>query len=116
MLGREQQQQGSFFAARQSLQGTLNSDGQQQPSSPYEFQVQTHVLNPKSITLSELYGSYNRVTRDWSDGLASGLVRAAVADPTPDMHWVVFDGPVDAVWIENMNTGKCGKLLPTPPQ
>jgi dynein heavy chain len=111
MLGRhqqQQQQQGSFFAARQSLPGVSNTDAQQQQqqqSTPYEFQAQTHVLNPKSITLSELYGSYNPVTHDWSDGLASGLVRAAVADATPDVHWVVFDGPVDAVWIENMNTG-----------
>jgi dynein heavy chain len=111
MLGHDlqQQQQSSFFAARQSLQGLSDADAQQQGSNPCQFQVHTRVLNPKSITLSELHGSYNPVTHDWSDGLASGLVRAAVADVTPDMHWVVFDGPVDAVWIENMNTGAAVK-------
>jgi dynein heavy chain len=67
--------------------------------------VQAHVLNPKAITLAELYGSFNAVTNEWTDGLASRMIRAAVADSKDTMHWVVFDGPVDAGWVESMNTG-----------
>ena len=45
------------------------------------------------------------VTQEWRDGQhASTIMRRAVNDETPVRKWTVFDGPIDALWIENMNT------------
>lgn len=32
------------------------------------------------------------------------MVRECVRDQSSDKHWVIFDGPVDSLWIESMNT------------
>lgn len=42
------------------------------------------VLFPKAINIGELYGEYNQLTSEWTDGLASTLVRHAVADSSSD--------------------------------
>ena len=69
-------------------------------------QTETFVMNPKAITMGELYGEYNLLSQEWTDGLASGILRNNIrlSNTTDILRWTVFDGPIDAVWIENMNT------------
>ncbi|XP_063473624.1 dynein axonemal heavy chain 6 isoform X8 [Symphalangus syndactylus] len=81
--------------------GTLQKLGIE---NPFYQAVKTYVLNPKSITMGELYGEVNNLTLEWKDGLMALSVRAAVNDTSEDHKWIISDGPVDALWIENMNT------------
>jgi len=69
------------------------------------FQItHTLVLNPKSISMGELYGNYNLLTNEWTDGLGSTIIRTANNNTSSDKQFITFDGPIDAIWIENMNT------------
>ncbi|XP_068088957.1 dynein axonemal heavy chain 14 isoform X3 [Hyperolius riggenbachi] len=110
--------------------------------------VETFVINPKCVTLGELYGEINPNTMEWSDGLLAYAVRtfahqsskeggatklhhneqdnAGDFDGVPpsanlstnedgsddtslqskgdEWYWIILDGPVDTVWVENLNT------------
>ncbi|CUG93652.1 unnamed protein product [Bodo saltans] len=79
-------------------------EAEHEANKRFFFPVKILRLNPKSITMGEMYGDINRITREWQDGVLSNIVRDLVRVTTPERYWVCFDGPVDAIWIENMNT------------
>lgn len=116
-------------------------------------------LLAQTLSMTELYGRFDDVALDWTDGVLTKLFRACAhaAQPNrvddlvaadgseddssstdsidnsparkspqrspaialvdellddadvPKLRWIAIDGPVDASWIENLNTVRCAR-------
>ncbi|OXV07592.1 hypothetical protein Egran_04643, partial [Elaphomyces granulatus] len=66
-----------------------------------------HVIDSKVMSKEALYGSLDSTTREWTDGLFTGILRKIVDNLRGEdskRHWIVFDGDVDPEWVENLNS------------
>jgi dynein heavy chain len=100
---------GDPYSGKSSVINTLkeamsNTPGMTVDGSDGLINVETYFVNPKSITQNQLYGVFNLDTQEWSDGVLAIKIRDCADSTTPHRKWIVFDGPVDPVWIESMNT------------
>ncbi|KKK21233.1 dynein heavy chain [Aspergillus ochraceoroseus] len=67
----------------------------------------SHIIDSKVMSKEALYGSLDSTTREWSDGLFTGILRKIVDNLRGEdskRHWIVFDGDVDPEWVENLNS------------
>ncbi|XP_076548684.1 dynein beta chain, ciliary isoform X2 [Osmia lignaria lignaria] len=78
---------------------TLNRTYFNQKLKPYY-----NDLNPKAVTTDELFGVINPATREWKDGLFSVIMRDQANMTGNDPKWIIFDGDIDPMWIESLNT------------
>jgi dynein heavy chain len=131
---------GETFSGKSSCLKVLSSALSELSKSETTFEsVQIYTLNPKSIEITQLYGFFDPgnliplnlmfnylVSYEWTDGILPAIVRKCVNNVPPNQRqWIIFDGPVDALWIENLNTvlddnkklcltsGEIIKLLPS---
>ena len=93
----------------QDLSNTANTGDARTDMKP----VQAFACNPKCLSIGELYGEQNALSGEWKEGLAASLIKEAVNDSSNSHKWIIFDGPVDAIWIENMNTVRRSAFLAT---
>ncbi|XP_051153293.1 dynein axonemal heavy chain 3-like [Leptopilina boulardi] len=58
-------------------------------------QIILETINPGAISIDQLYGYYNKITKTWKDGIFLKIFRDKLK------KWIIFDGPINN-WIENL--------------
>lgn len=79
-----------------TLQSTLSN----QTKTPHK-QIR---MNPKAIRAEEMFGETDKLSGEWVDGIFASIWSKFNDRTRKDISWIVCDGPVDAIWIENLNT------------
>lgn len=87
------------------LQTAMNNLNKEKPNMNF-LKVSTYPLNPKSITMHELYGYFDSSEDKSHIGVFSYLMDWLCnrGEEIEGEKWILFDGPIDTKWIESMNS------------
>ena len=93
--------------ARNNIANALAELSKRGSHNPIARPVHQYIMNPKSISMQELYGSLDAMTNEWKDGHLAKIAKECAESGNKgnqDHSWIVLDGPVDTLWIESMNS------------
>jgi dynein heavy chain len=90
---------GSVGSGKTTIMNTL-TDALTEAVVPHKL----NRMNPKSIKGQEMYGVMNNVSGEWIPGVFSEIWKKCNDKKNKHVSWIICDGPVDAIWIENLNT------------
>lgn len=54
----------------------------------YTKRCELGIVNPKAITMGQLYGAFDAVSYEWTDGIASTIYRNFATDMSENRKWV----------------------------
>lgn len=66
-----------------------------------------YVIDSKVMSKETLFGQLDVVTRDWTDGLFTSIIRKIGENIRGELNkrtWIIFDGDIDPEWAENLNS------------
>jgi dynein heavy chain len=61
-------------------------------------------FNPKAIRAAEMYGEIDSMSGEWTTGVYAAMWAKFNSRANKFNTWIIADGPVDAIWIEDLNT------------
>jgi len=61
-------------------------------------------FNPKALRAQEMYGETDPMSGEWTTGVFAAIWAKYNNRNNAYNTWIIADGPVDAIWIEDLNT------------
>lgn len=94
---------GDSFAGKTTAYRILTKALSDQNTEPTANPAYT-IINPKSVTIGQLYGEYDGISHEWRDGILAINFKQFINANDNCRKWIIFDGPVDTLWMENINS------------
>lgn len=61
-------------------------------------------MNPKGMSIDELFGTFDVLSHEWQEGLFTQEFREFAGQHDDKKKWILLDGPIDFMWVENLNS------------